>query len=179
MMKRLGFRRTGIALALAILTLVILSGCSGLPGTAGAGGQAQQGPPGLSPPPGMKTGGARTVLGTTLTAPDKYVLSVKYALASAGASATSAGAYAGAWHHCQRVLISDGIILIEGIDYDKPNATTESQSQVALPAGSITDLVWRYEPDITPPADAKSTKPADANAPKADVAPSPSKSAGK
>jgi hypothetical protein len=161
-------RRAIGALVIAILALTLLGGCSGLPGAPGASGQAQQGPPGLTAPPGMKTGGARTVLGTTVTAPDNYVVSVKYSLAPNATTAANAVAFKGAWHHCQRILVSDGVILIEGIDFDIPNATTETQSQILLPVASVADIAWKYEPENEKAATAKaaSTKPTDANAAK-------------
>lgn len=171
MLTWINARRAIGSLVTAILALTLLGGCSGLPGAPGAGGQAQQGPPGLSAPPGMKTGGARTVLGTTVTAPDNYVVSVKYSLAPNTATAANADDFKGVWHHCQRILISDGVILIEGIDFDTPNATTETQSQILLPVASVADIAWKYEPENEKAAAAKaaSAQPTDANAPTRDT----------
>lgn len=148
MIKRIGAWRIWVALALGIGSLALLAGCSGL--TPG-GNQAQQGPPGLSSPPGMKTGGAKTVLGTAVTAPDNYTLSVRFTLAPTVPATVTAATYKGAWHHCRRIIVSDGVVMVEGIDFDEPNVDTGTEGNLALPNSSLVEFTWRYDRSETSP----------------------------
>ena len=59
-------KKTLLLLSLFSLT-ALLPGCPGMPGTAGAGQDNL--PPGMKAPPGMESGGGRTLMGTTITAP--------------------------------------------------------------------------------------------------------------
>ncbi len=55
----------------------LLCGCPGMTGQPGPSA-AQQTPPGILPPPGLKTGGVRTLVGATITPPEGQVIVVNY-----------------------------------------------------------------------------------------------------
>jgi len=138
-----------LAIGLALVTL--LAGCPGMPGAPGGGSAAQQAPPGTLPPPGLESGGARTLLGTTVTPPNNQILLVSYSTANA-ATATQ-------WWSVRRLTFVDGGVLFEGLNYDGRTEGKEKDANHFAPLAQLTTLSWKYEPKPTPPAPAPA-KPA-------------------
>jgi hypothetical protein len=140
-----------IAILIAGLLLVaLLAGCPGMPGAPGAAGSSPQNvPPGLQPPPGEKSGGARTLMGTTITSPDNAILLVRYGYGQA----TDAS-----WKSCRRAILLDAAVMVEGINFDARDKQAEKDVNQLLPMAGLT-FYWKYEPKPTPPPQAKSTGP--------------------
>jgi len=131
-----------ILLFLALLSLgALLAGCPGMPGAPGSG-QANL-PPGMKAPPGMESGGGRTLMGTTITPPDNAVLLVKHVEPASEAEAP--------WRSCRRVIVLDDCILIEGINYDQRIAGAERDFNEIVPFSDIESFVWKYELKPAPP----------------------------
>ena len=122
---------------------VLLVGCPGMPGGPGGTSAAQQSPPGVQPPPGLTSGGVRTLLGTTVTPPDNSVLLVSYTT-SGGASVKNASA--------RRLTVSENTVLIEGLNFDGRNKSAPTDTNEAIPLSQITALSWSYEAKPTAPA---------------------------
>jgi hypothetical protein len=135
-----------IGLLLALLTSgVLLAGCPGMPGAPSAG--QQNTPPGILPPPGLQSGGARTIMGTTITPPDNSTLLVSYSRRDSAAAPE--------WHSCRRIIILETSVLIEGINYDRRTPGAEEDFNEVVPFSDIRNIVWKYEPKPTPPAEEK------------------------
>ncbi len=133
-------KKTLLLLSLLSLT-ALLTGCPGMPGAPGSA-QANL-PPGMKAPPGMESGGGRTLMGTTITAPDNAVLLVKHVRPSSGAEAP--------WQSCRRVMVLEDCILIEGINYDQRIVGAERDSNEVVPFSDMQSFVWKYELKPAPP----------------------------
>jgi len=137
------------ALLTAILgSAVFLAGCPGMPGAPGGGGQ-QSMPPGVLPPPGMESGGARTLMGTTIIAPDNAVLLVKHAPPGSDAELP--------WRSCRRIIVLTDCVLIEGVNYDLRAEGVEKDFNEVVQFSDIESFAWKYEPRPTPPPEEKSS----------------------
>jgi len=152
--------QVGLLVAL-LIGCVILAGCPGMP--AGAGGKgASQVPPGVQPPPGLQSGGARTLMGTTITPPDDAALLVSFVsfsdpklLAAYVANrdlsrpAGQPGIPEAPWQSCRRVIPLESYVLVEGLNYDGRDKAAEKDVNRLIPAASLTYLQWKYEPKPT------------------------------
>jgi len=133
-----------------VCVVPLLCGCPGMPG--GPSSQ-QKMAPGILPPPGLESGGARTLMGTTITPPDNYFLLVKYTYAhptSPQAADLPAGRQAG-WQTCRRAIPLDTCILVEGLNYDGRLQGAEKDVNQLLPFSGLTSFYWKYEPKPAPP----------------------------
>ena len=137
-----------ILLVAALALLPLLTGCPGMPGAGGGGGAAQNTPPGVLPPPGLESGGVRTLMGTTVTPPNDQILLVSYATSPAPYS--SAHKFDGGT--VRRLTFVDGGVLFEGLNYDERAKGQEKDRNVFLPLTQVFFLTWKYEPKPTPPA---------------------------
>jgi len=137
-----------LLLLLGLSLAMLLSGCPGMPGVpGGAGGaSAQNVPPGLQPPPGLKSGGVRTLMGTTITPSDDSVLLVRYAYAGQ----PSAG-----WQSCRRIVALDTYVSLEGLNFDGREKSAEKDVNLLLPWSGLASFTWKYEPKPTPPPQPK------------------------
>lgn len=137
-----------IVLVIALLSLtVLLCGCP--PG--GARGQNQQNmPSGMLPPPGLQSGGARTLMGTTITAPEDCYLVVKFELLPH--APTNPPAPGPKWQSCRRVIPCDGYLLIEGLNYDGRDEAADKDVNQILPTDRLSSFLWKYESKPAPPA---------------------------
>ena len=143
---------TKIALLLGLLGMGgLLAGCPGMPG-AGGGGEENL-PAGMKAPPGMDSGGARTLMGTTVTAPDNATLLIRHD--RPGAEAESP------WRSCRRVIVLQDCVLIEGLNFDQRTTGEGADFNEVLPFADVQSFVWRYEPRPTPPAEEAESKPTD------------------
>ena len=141
------YLRTAALLAGLGLT-VLLAGCPGMPGmpgSSGGGSAAQQTPPGVLPPPGLTSGGVRTLMGTTVTPPENAFLLVSYTT-SGGASVQKATA--------RRITISENAVLFEGMNYDGRKANLPKDTNTVIPLSQLSSLSWSYEEKPTPPPSA-------------------------
>jgi hypothetical protein len=132
-----------LIVGLALMT--VLAGCPGVPGAPGAGGAAgqQSVPPGLQPPPGETSGGARTLMGTTITPRENAYLLIRYGYGGAAEDAK--------WQSCRRAIPLDNAVIIEGLNYDGRDKAAEKDVNQLLPMSGLV-LFWKYEPKPTPPA---------------------------
>ena len=137
-------RRMAALIAL-VCVVPLLCGCPGMPGAGGAGGQEKM-PPGVLPPPGLESGGARTLMGTTITSPDGYYLLVKYSYAQTGGTPQ-----VGEWQTCRRAIPLDNCMLVEGLNYDGRLAGAEKDVNQLLPFSGLTGFYWKYEAKPAPP----------------------------
>jgi hypothetical protein len=141
--------RIGIRVAILIAGLILtmlLAGCPGMPGaTGGSGGGAQNVPPGLQPPPGVTSGGARTLMGTTITPPENAILLIRYGYGPAAAAK---------WESCRRAILLDNAVIIEGLNYDARDKSAEKDVNQLLPLVGLT-FYWKYEPKPIPPPQPK------------------------
>lgn len=134
-----------VLLVCGMILLPLLAGCPGMPGAPGGGGSAaQQAPPGTVAPPGMESGGARTLLGTTVTAPNNQILLVQYYLPSVSKQMQ--------WLSVRRLTFVDGGVLFEGLNYDGRLKEGEKDQNLFVALPQLTALSWKYEPKPTPPA---------------------------
>jgi hypothetical protein len=140
--------RNHTRIALLILAsglTTLLAGCPGMPG----GPSSQQNtPPGLLPPPGLESGGARTLMGTTITAPDNSIILFKPVSREAGAES--------GWQSCRRIMFLDNSVLVEGVNYDGREAEGQKDFNEIIPLTSIERLQWQYVARPAPPAEEKS-----------------------
>jgi hypothetical protein len=135
---------TKIALLLGLLGLgALLAGCPGMPGAPG-GGQDNV-PAGMKAPPGMDSGGARTLMGTAVTAPDNNTLLVRHD--RPGSEAESP------WRSCRRIIVLEDCVVIEGLNFDQRTAGEGVDFNEVVPFADIQSFVWRYEPRPVPPAE--------------------------
>jgi hypothetical protein len=158
--------RIGLLIAL-LLMCVILAGCPGMPGAAGGKGASSQLPPGLQPPPGVQSGGARTLMGTTITAPDNSILVVKFAATPLAAyvqnrsvsSPAQFGVPTPTWQSCRRVIPMDSYVLLEGLNYDGRAQGVEEDVNQLIPVLGLEYFYWKYEPKPLPGQPAGKTGP--------------------
>ena len=143
-----------VALVGLICVGSLLSGCPGIPGMPGAaGGGEQKMPPGVLPPPGLESGGARTLMGTTITPPDNFFLLVSFTT-SAGAS------QAAEWLTCRRIIPLESCVIVEGLNYDGRNKQAPQDVNQLVPYQGLTSLQWKYEAKpVPPPAPVTEAKP--------------------
>jgi hypothetical protein len=143
--------RIGLLIAL-LLMCVILAGCPGMPGAAGGKGASSQLPPGLQPPPDLKSGGARTLMGTTITAPDDSILMVRFAATPLAAYvqnrsvSSPAQARIPPWQSCRRIIPAEGYVLVEGVNFDGRAKEAEKDVNQLIPVSAIEYFYWKYEP---------------------------------
>jgi hypothetical protein len=140
-------RKTFLAVAL-LGAGSLLAGCPGMPGMpGGAASQQQNMPAGVLPPPGLESGGVRTLMGTTITAPEDSYLLVSFTLRGpqAGESVEL--------QSCRRITAADGSILIEGLNYDNRLEGAPKDVNRLLPEAQVERLEWKYELKPTPPAE--------------------------
>jgi hypothetical protein len=142
---------TGNRLMLLIVGLalmVVLAGCPGFPGAPGAGGAGAQQtvPPGLQPPPGETSGGARTLMGTTITPPENAYLLIRFGYGVAAEMAN--------WHSCRRVIPLENAVIIEGLNYDGRDKAADKDVNQLLPLPGLR-FYWKYEPKPAPPPQPK------------------------
>ncbi len=143
------YARLGLLLAgLGLTTLLV--GCPGMPGAPGGTSAAQQTPPGVQPPPGLKSGGVRTLLGTTVTPPDNSILLVTYKTTT-GVSGQNIAV--------RRLTISENTVVFEGLNYDERNPNLPKDTNTIIPLAQITSLTWNYEAQPTPPPTAGGPPP--------------------
>jgi len=128
-----------LALVVTLLSLaVVLMGCP--PGATGAAQQNM--PPGVLPPPGLESGGARTLMGTTITPPDNSILLVSYRRADAPEEAP--------WRSSRRVILTDTSLVIEGINYDGRDSGDRDFNEVVR-ISDVAGFSWKYEAKPAPP----------------------------
>jgi hypothetical protein len=132
--------RTALLIGLLAAT-ALLAGCPGMPGSPGA---EQRMPPGVLPPPGLESGGARTLMGTTVTPPDNFFLLVQQAPPLSEAEQP--------WRTCRRLIVLENSVLIEGVNYDGRMKDDEKDYNQLVPFSNIESLDWKYEARPTPPA---------------------------
>ena len=122
----------------ALGSMTLLAGCPGMPGGPGS---EQEMPPGMQPPRGMESGGARTIMNAAVTAPEDAIMLV-YVL--------EGEATEGEWRSCRRVIALETSIMIEGINYDGRDESVEKDHNRLIPFSSLGYLSWRYEPKPKP-----------------------------
>ena len=136
--------RIGLLIALALMC-VTLAGCPGMPGAAGGKGASSQLPPGLQPPPGVQSGGARTLMGTTITPPENSVLLMKYSYAPAVGD--HAKGLQPDWQSCRRIIPAEAYVLVEGVNFDGRAKEAEKDVNQLVPVSGIEYFCWKYEPE--------------------------------
>ena len=130
---------------LAIGTLLV--GCPGMPGATGGGGADQKTPPGVLPPPGLESGGLRTLMGTTITAPENSYLLVKFSKIPAQKTAAESK-----WQTCRRVSLLDGTVILEGLNYDGRDDAAQKDTNQMVAYSALASFDWKYEARPAPPA---------------------------
>lgn len=139
-------RYTRVAILLAALgSTVLLAGCPGMPG--GPGGQ-QKTPPGMMPPAGLDSGGAYSLMGTTITAPDGSLLLFRPVIAEDEGDRP--------WESCRRIILLENAVLVEGINYDGRTEDAEKDFNRVIPLANIQNLNWKYEAKPSAPAEEES-----------------------
>jgi hypothetical protein len=137
---------TRVAILVAALgCTLLLSGCPGMPGAPG--GQ-QKTPPGMMPPAGLESGGAYSLMGTTITAPDDSILLFRPVVAADEADRP--------WETCRRIILLENAVLVEGINYDGRTEDAEKDFNRVIPLANIQNLNWKYESKPRPPAEEES-----------------------
>jgi len=164
-----GYRILLLATGLALV--VLLAGCPGMPGAPGGAGGQQTVPPGLQPPPGATSGGARTLMGTTITPPENAILLVRFGYGGAASAAN--------WGSCRRAILLDNAVILEGLNFDERNKAADKDVNQLLPLAGLT-FYWKYEPKPAPPpqpagrAGGRGGRPGQVPAEKAPDGPGPS-----
>ena len=139
------FRRTALLIGLLVAGS-LLAGCPGMPGMPGAGQSQQTMPPGVLPPPGLESGGARTLMGTTITPPDNaYLLVSLDRMGSEPAAPVE-------WQTCRRVTPLESCLLLEGINYDGRAEGAPKDVNQLITYGQLQRFEWKYEARPAPPA---------------------------
>ena len=138
-------RRTTLFIGL-LLAGSLLAGCPGMPGMPGGGQTQQNMPPGVLPPPGLESGGARTLMGSTITAPDNAYLLVSLDRAGSEPSVPAE------WQTCRRVTPLENCLLLEGMNYDGRAEGAEKDVNQLVPYEQLRRFEWKYEPRPVPPA---------------------------
>jgi hypothetical protein len=123
----------------------LLAGCPGMPGAPGAGQQNM--PPGIQPPPGLESGGARTLMGSTVTPPDNSILLVSFT------SAESEPADVGEWQTCRRIIPLENCVLIEGLNYDGRDQDAPKDVNQLISYAHLQRFRWKYEARPAPPSE--------------------------
>ncbi len=139
------FRRSALLVGLLVAGS-LLAGCPGMPGMPGGGQSQQNMPPGVLPPPGLESGGARTLMGTTITAPDNAYLLVS--LDRMGSELSDPAE----WQTCRRVTPLERCLLLEGINYDGRAEGAPKDVNQIIPYEQVRRFEWKYEARPTPPA---------------------------
>ena len=135
--------RFGLLVAgLAMITLLV--GCPGMPGGGGAGGNASQTPPGVLPPPGLTSGGVRTIVGATVTPPENSVLLVRFVVGDV-TEATPA------WISTRRISVTENAVFLEGLNFDGRAPSLPKDENRLLALAKVAMLEWKYEAKPTPP----------------------------
>ncbi len=124
----------------------LLAGCPGMPGMPSSGAD-QKMPPGVLPPPGLESGGARTLMGSTITAPDNSFLLVSFEIT--GSEATDGGE----WQTCRRIIPLENCLLIEGLNYDGRAEAEPKDVNQLVPFAHLKRFQWKYEARPAPPAE--------------------------
>ena len=128
---------------------ILLAGCPGMPGApGGAGAGEQRTPPGVLPPPGLESGGARTLMGATVTAPDNSYLLVRYTQMRGGVMRHSEPT----WDSCRRVSMLENCLLIEGLNYDGRAEAAPKDTNLLIAYADLAGFEWKYEARPAPPA---------------------------
>jgi len=140
---RVAARAALFCVGLGLITL--LAGCPGMPGAAGS---QQEMPPGMQPPRGMESGGARTIMNAAVTAPDDAIMLV-YVLEGEATEAE--------WRSCRRVIALESSIMIEGLNYDGRDEGAEKDHNRLIPFSHLGYLSWRYEAKPQPATPAETT----------------------
>jgi len=138
------YRRLAFLIAALGMSL-LLAGCPGMPGAPGGPQSEANVPPGVKPPPGLESGGARTLMGTTITPPEKAILLVRYTQAGVTPAAEPQ------WKSCRRIIPLDACVIVEGLNYDGRDEGAEKDINQLLPFSGLTSFYWRYEPGPVPP----------------------------
>lgn len=126
----------------------VLYGCPGMPGMpGGVGGGEQKMPPGVLPPPGLESGGARTLMGTTITPPDNYFMLVSFSIATGTAQTAE-------WQTCRRIIPLESCLIVEGLNYDGRNKEAPQDVNQLVPYSGLTSFQWKYEAKPAPPPEA-------------------------
>jgi len=120
--------------------MTLLAGCPGMPG---APGSQQEMPPGMQPPRGMESGGARTIMNAAVTAPDDAIMLV-YFLEGEAKEAQ--------WQSCRRIIALENSVMIEGLNYDGRDEAAEKDFNRLIPFSHLGHLSWRYEEKPKPAA---------------------------
>jgi len=126
---------------------VLLAGCPGMPGAGGGAGAEQKTPPGVLPPPGLESGGVRTLMGTTITAPENSYLLVRFSKVGGRATATEPK-----WQTCRRVNAVENCVLVEGLNYDGRDDVAPKDTNLLIAYTSLASFDWKYEARPAPPA---------------------------
>lgn len=133
-----------VLLGLLLASSCLLVGCPGMPGAPGARDQTM--PPGVLPPPGLESGGARTLMGSTITPPDNSYLLVSFALAESDATGEKH------WQTCRRIVPLENCVLIEGMNYDGREQEAPKDVNQLISYAHLRSFQWRYEARPVPPA---------------------------
>ncbi len=133
-----------VLLGVLLASSCLLVGCPGMPGAPGA--RDQQMPPGVLPPPGLQSGGARTLMGSTVTAPDNSYLLVSFASSEFGAEG------ADQWRTCRRIVPLENCVLVEGLNYDGRAEEAPRDVNQLIPYVHLQRFQWKYEAKPAPPA---------------------------
>jgi len=136
---------TSLRLCVLLIPLGLTTLLCGCPGMPGAPGGEQKMPPGVLPPPGLESGGARTLMGATITSPDDALLLVMYVSADRESSG------AAEWQICRRIIPLESCILVEGVNYDGRQEGAERDVNRLLPYAALVSFTWKYEPKLAPP----------------------------
>jgi len=138
------FRKAALLAGLLALGS-LLAGCPGMPGMPGAQ-QQQQMPPGILPPPGLESGGVRTLMGSTITAPDNSYLLVSFVLRDRNVPTESA------WQTARRVTPLESCVLVEGLNYDGREEDAPRDINQLILYEHLVSFQWRYEERPAPPS---------------------------
>jgi hypothetical protein len=133
-----------VLLGVLLTSSCLLVGCPGMPGAPGAGDQKM--PPGVLPPPGLESGGARTLMGSTVTPPDNSYLLVSFRADKSEAAGVEH------WQTCRRIVPLESCVLIEGLNYDGRAEAAPRDVNELIPYAALQSLQWKYEARPAPPA---------------------------
>ncbi len=133
-----------VLLGVLLTSSCLLMGCPGMPGAPGASDQRT--PPGVLPPPGLASGGARTLMGSTVTPPDNSYLLVSFEAGEPGAAGAEQ------WQTCRRIVPLESCVLIEGLNYDGRAEAAPRDVNELIPYAALRSLHWKYEARPAPPA---------------------------
>jgi hypothetical protein len=87
----------------------------------------------------MESGGARTLMGTTVTAPENSYLLVRFPRAGERAPGAEPN-----WQSCRRVCVLENCLLVEGLNYDGRDdaAARDANQLIAYP--KLASFEWKY-----------------------------------